>query len=134
MPTKTNVSKLDNLQASLAQMLELKRAVDRVQGEIRLQRKKQAQLLGEEEPVIKGEEEEESKGQANRVSSYCPSTRLCSCSLLHSVTRIAEQAQRFGGVLDGLDQTGAPRVMEASLSYRSARSLLYTVRSILCGR
>ncbi|BGP52924.1 hypothetical protein JCM8202_004005 [Rhodotorula sphaerocarpa] len=66
MPTKTNVSKLDNLQASLAQMLELKRAVDRVQGEIRLQRKKRAQLLGEEEPVIKGEEEEESKGQANR--------------------------------------------------------------------
>lgn len=134
MPTKTNVSKLDNLQASLAQMLELKRAVDRVQGEIRLQRKKRAQLLGEEEPVIKGEEEEESKGQANRVSSYCPSTRLCSCSLLHSVTRIAEQAQRFGGVFDGLDQTGAPRVIEASLSCRSARSLLYTVRSILCGR
>ncbi|GAA5850157.1 hypothetical protein JCM8547_001025 [Rhodosporidiobolus lusitaniae] len=58
MPTKTNLSKLDELQASLAQLIEVKKAVDRVQGEIRLVRRKRAQLLGEEETVIKGEEDE----------------------------------------------------------------------------
>lgn len=67
MPTKGNIGKLDDLQAALTQMLELKRAVDRVQGEIRLQKKKRSHLLGEEEPVIKGEEEDDAKGHANRV-------------------------------------------------------------------
>ncbi|POY71414.1 hypothetical protein BMF94_5726 [Rhodotorula taiwanensis] len=66
MPTKGNIGKLDDLQAALTQMLELKRAVDRVQGEIRLQKKKRSHLLGEEEPVIKGEEEDDAKGHANR--------------------------------------------------------------------
>lgn len=68
MPTKGNIAKLDDLQAALSQMVELKKAIDRIQGEIRLHRKKRAQLLGEEEPVIKGEDEDDSKGQANRVS------------------------------------------------------------------
>ncbi|GAA5832152.1 hypothetical protein JCM11251_004258 [Rhodosporidiobolus azoricus] len=58
MPTKTNLAKLDDLQASLAQMIELKKAVDRVQGEIRLVRKKRAGLLGEEDPLIKGEDDD----------------------------------------------------------------------------
>ncbi|GAA5980260.1 hypothetical protein JCM10908_001592 [Rhodotorula pacifica] len=66
MPTKGNMSKLDDLQAALSQMVELKKAIDRAQGEIRLHRKKRAQLLGEEEPVIKGEDEDDSKGHANR--------------------------------------------------------------------
>ncbi|GAA5887582.1 hypothetical protein JCM6882_001457 [Rhodosporidiobolus microsporus] len=59
MPTKTNLAKLDDLQASLGQMIELKKAVDRVQSEIRLVRKKRAGLLGEEDPTIKGEEGED---------------------------------------------------------------------------
>ncbi|GAA5866151.1 hypothetical protein JCM3774_004099 [Rhodotorula dairenensis] len=66
MPTKGNIAKLDDLQAALSQMLELKKAIDRVQGEIRVHKKKRAQLLGEEEPAIKGEDEDDSKGQANR--------------------------------------------------------------------
>ena len=70
MPTKGNISKLDDLQAALSQMLELKKAVDRIQGEIRVHKKKRSQLLGEEEPVIKGEDEDDSKGHANRVSPH----------------------------------------------------------------
>ncbi|GAA5980218.1 hypothetical protein JCM11641_005510 [Rhodosporidiobolus odoratus] len=57
MPTKTNLGKLDELQASLAQMIELKKAVDRVQGEIRLTRRKKAMLTGEEDPMIKEEDD-----------------------------------------------------------------------------
>jgi hypothetical protein len=36
MPTKGNISKLDDLQAALSQMLELKKAVDRIQGGLTL--------------------------------------------------------------------------------------------------
>lgn len=66
MPTKTNIAKLDDLQAALSQMIELKKAVDRIQGEIRLVRKKKMQLLGQEEPVIKGEDDDGDRA-ANRV-------------------------------------------------------------------
>ncbi|BGP04839.1 SWR1-complex protein 4 [Rhodotorula toruloides] len=65
MPTKTNIAKLDDLQAALSQMIELKKAVDRIQGEIRLVRKKKMQLLGQEEPVIKGEDDDGDRA-ANR--------------------------------------------------------------------
>ncbi|BGP12758.1 hypothetical protein JCM10213_007273 [Rhodosporidiobolus nylandii] len=57
MPTKANLAKLDELQASIGQMIELKKAVDRIQGEIRLVRKKRAALTGEEDPMIKEEDD-----------------------------------------------------------------------------
>ncbi|GAA6032693.1 hypothetical protein JCM8097_000745 [Rhodosporidiobolus ruineniae] len=78
MPTKANLARLDELQASLGQMVELKKAVDRVQGEIRLVRKKKAMLLGEEEPVIKGEDDDGPGGSAanrnKRSASVASST------------------------------------------------------------
>ncbi|GAA5994970.1 Swc4p [Rhodotorula paludigena] len=62
MPTKTNLAKLEDLQGALAQMIEVKKALDRIQGEIRLVRKKRAALRGEEDPVIKGEDDDDKAG------------------------------------------------------------------------
>lgn len=67
MPTKTNLGKLDDLQSALGQMVELKKAVDRIQGEIRLVRKKRAALKGEEDPTIKAEDDDGDKSAAARV-------------------------------------------------------------------
>lgn len=104
MPTKTNIAKLDELQAALSQMIELKKAVDRIQGEIRLVRKKKMQLLGIEEPVIKGEDDDGDKA-ANRVSSLAASL---SCALADDSP--AEQAERVRRVVDGLDEACATRL------------------------
>lgn len=69
MPTKTNIEKLDTLHASLAQMIELKKAVDRIQGEIRMVKKKKDTLLGiEEDPEVKREDGAEREGSVSRVS------------------------------------------------------------------
>ncbi|GAA6022548.1 hypothetical protein JCM11491_005596 [Sporobolomyces phaffii] len=46
MPTKANLDKLDEVHASLSQMVEVKKAVDRIQQEIRTVRKKKDLLLG----------------------------------------------------------------------------------------
>ncbi|GAA5949545.1 hypothetical protein JCM3765_002698 [Sporobolomyces pararoseus] len=46
MPTKTNIEKLDQVQSMLSQMVEVKKAVDRIQQEIRTVRKKKDLLLG----------------------------------------------------------------------------------------
>lgn len=59
MPTKANIEKIDTLQASLAQMVELKKAVDRIQSEIRMVKKKKDQLLGtEEDAEVKKEDDD----------------------------------------------------------------------------
>lgn len=69
MPTKTNLGKLDELQACLGTLVEVKKAVDRVQGEIRMVKRKRATLLGEsEEPMIKGEEGEDGGSSSMRGS------------------------------------------------------------------
>lgn len=75
MPTKTNIEKLDSLQAALAQMVELKKAVDRIQSEIRMVKKKKDQLLGTEEveEEVKKEEGEEARNDREtsiRVGSF----------------------------------------------------------------
>ncbi|GAA5870288.1 hypothetical protein JCM16303_001950 [Sporobolomyces ruberrimus] len=46
MPTKNNINKLDQVQLALSQMVEVKKAVDRIQQEIRTVRKKKEMLLG----------------------------------------------------------------------------------------
>ncbi|GAA5923021.1 Swc4p [Sporobolomyces koalae] len=46
MPTKNNIAKLDEVQVALSQMVEVKKAVDRIQQEIRTARKKKEILLG----------------------------------------------------------------------------------------
>ncbi|GAA6050472.1 hypothetical protein JCM3770_002613 [Rhodotorula araucariae] len=66
MPTKTNLGKLEDLQTALGQMVELKKAVDRIQSEIRLVRKKRAVLRGEEDPTIKAEDDDGDKSAASR--------------------------------------------------------------------
>ncbi|GAA6001875.1 hypothetical protein JCM10207_002360 [Rhodosporidiobolus poonsookiae] len=77
MPTKTNIAKLDELQAAIGQMVELKKAVDRVQGEIRLVRKKKAMLTGEEDPMIKGEDDDVASAvQRNKRSASVASSTV----------------------------------------------------------
>ncbi|GAA5887666.1 hypothetical protein JCM5296_004452 [Sporobolomyces johnsonii] len=75
MPTKTNIGKLDELQQALAQMVEVKKAVDRIQGEMRLVKKKKNMLLGiEEDPAIKAEEDEAARQRNKRSASVASST------------------------------------------------------------
>ncbi|GAA5834378.1 hypothetical protein JCM9279_004300 [Rhodotorula babjevae] len=69
MPTKANLAKLDDLHSALGQMVELKKAVDRIQGEIRLVKKRRAALRGEsEDPAtsIKAEDDDGDKSAAAR--------------------------------------------------------------------
>lgn len=54
MPTKSNIEKLDNLQATLVQMVELKKLTDRTDAEIMMYKKKKRALLGKTD----GEDEE----------------------------------------------------------------------------
>lgn len=51
MPTRTNVEKLDNLQLALTQLVEMKKGVDRIEGELRMYRARKEGLtaIGEEE-------------------------------------------------------------------------------------
>ncbi|KAM0793439.1 hypothetical protein ACM66B_000884 [Microbotryomycetes sp. NB124-2] len=68
MPTRGNIEKLEQLQTSLAQLTELKKAVDRIEGELRTVTKKKNLLLGiEDEPDVKREDGED--GRADRESS-----------------------------------------------------------------
>lgn len=46
MPTKTNIDKFDALQTALGQMIELKKAVDRIEGEMRMMKKRKEGILG----------------------------------------------------------------------------------------
>jgi len=47
MPTKTNVEKLDALQAALGTMVELKKVTDRIEAEIRVATKRKEALLAD---------------------------------------------------------------------------------------
>lgn len=76
MPTKANVDKLDALQMALGQMVELKKACDRIESEMRMMGQRKLALLGggEEEVVVEMEDgtvvkEEDDKLQAERESS-----------------------------------------------------------------
>ena len=75
MPTKGNIEKLDQLQSSLAQLIELKKVVDRTEMELRVTSKKKNMLLGiDEEPDVKKEDGDDGRSEretsaAARVSS-----------------------------------------------------------------
>lgn len=72
MPTKANVDKLDALQVSLGQMVELKKAVDRIEGEIRTVQKRKEMLVGGPEEEMEGDAEvkkEEGESRVDRESS-----------------------------------------------------------------
>jgi hypothetical protein len=74
MPTKTNVEKLDSLQSALGQMIELKKAVDRIEGEMRMVKSRKEGILGGGAAVaMEGVEvidvEEEEKKPTSRASS-----------------------------------------------------------------
>lgn len=87
MPTKANIEKIDALQASLAQMVELKKAVDRIQSEIRMVKKKKDQLLGtEEEAEVKKEDEE---ARTDRETSIRVSCRLACFAMARDRSRVA---------------------------------------------
>ena len=117
MPTKANLAKLDDLHSALGQMVELKKAVDRIQGEIRLVKKRRAALRGEsEDPAtsIKAEDDDGDKSAAARVRSLSPprprwarSTSRSRANSLMLLAVPAEQAQRVGRVVDRVDQAGA---------------------------
>lgn len=80
MPTKANIEKLDSLQASLVQLVELKKAVDRIQGEIRMTKKKKDALLGvDDETEVKKEDGDESR--ADRETSIRVSHLFSKCLL-----------------------------------------------------
>lgn len=74
MPTKQNIDKLDQLQAALGTMVELKKATDRIEAELRVATKRREALLEakrEREGTKGGEEEEKGEGAdegAQRVS------------------------------------------------------------------
>jgi DNA methyltransferase 1-associated protein 1 len=68
MPTKGNMEKLDSLQTSLAQLVELKKAVDRIQGEMRMTSKKKDALLGIED-VAEVKKEDGDDSRADRETS-----------------------------------------------------------------
>ncbi|KAK4055236.1 swr complex subunit [Microbotryomycetes sp. JL201] len=63
MPTKGNIEKLEQLQTTLAHLIELKKAADRIEGELRTVNKKKNLLLGiEEEPDVKREDGDDGRG------------------------------------------------------------------------
>lgn len=68
MPTKINVEKFDELQSAVGSLIELKRAVDRLEAEVRMMRKRKAGLLGlpEEDEEVKMEIETEGEGGLKR--------------------------------------------------------------------
>ncbi|GAA6062086.1 hypothetical protein JCM10212_006509 [Sporobolomyces blumeae] len=78
MPTKGNIAKLDEVQHALAVMVEAKKAVDRIQAEIRLVKKKKDMLLGihaaEDEVSIKAEDDDASRQRQKRSASVASST------------------------------------------------------------
>ncbi|KAM0755956.1 hypothetical protein T439DRAFT_320655 [Meredithblackwellia eburnea MCA 4105] len=73
MPTKANVEKLDGLQAALGQLVELKKANDRIESEMRMVRKKKDLMLdptGEATgPVAEGDAAQRGKRSASVASS-----------------------------------------------------------------
>lgn len=66
MPTRTNVEKLDGLQAALGTLVDLKKAVDRIEGELRMYRARKgglSNIAGEVEGETSAEAEATLKGE-----------------------------------------------------------------------
>lgn len=96
MPTRANVERLDALQAALAQVVDLKKAVDRIEQEIRVVRKRKEAITGiaTDGTTIK-EEDLDAERRAERDASQ---QRVCasSCSLhALSLTGVTEQEKRI---------------------------------------
>lgn len=111
MPTKTNVEKLDALQVALGQMVELKKAVDRIEGEIRTVQTRKEMLVGgpqEEEEAVEVKKEE-GESRADRESSIRVSfsvdsdVRMGLMSLL--LRRRSGQLRRRAGRTSGRGET-----------------------------
>lgn len=87
MPTKINVEKFDELQSAVGSLIELKRAVDRLEAEVRMMRKRKAGLLGlpEEDEEVKMEIETEGEGGLKRSAGVLETEEGTS---LHKKARI----------------------------------------------